>query len=122
MFGTKGALADLANLALLLPWISVTVRRLHDTDRSGGWLLVFVGSFALIIVMAAISGMTALGGLGPRTGPPTAVALTGLIVAFLLVLGASITFLVLMVLPGTQGPNRYGPDPYGPDSLEEVFA
>lgn len=122
MFGTKGALADLANLALLLPWISVTVRRLHDTDRSGGWLLIFVGAFALIIVMAAISGMVALGGLGPRTGPPTAVALTGLIVAVLLVLGASITFLVLMVLPGTQGPNRYGPDPYGPDSLEEVFA
>jgi uncharacterized membrane protein YhaH (DUF805 family) len=123
MFGTKGALADLANLALLLPWISVTVRRLHDTDRSGGWLLAFVGAFVLIIVMAAISGMAALGGaLGASAGPPTAAAFTGLIVAVLLVLGASVTFLVLMVLPGTEGPNRYGPDPYGPDSLEEVFA
>jgi uncharacterized membrane protein YhaH (DUF805 family) len=38
------------------------------------------------------------------------------------VLGAVITFLVFMVLPGTEGSNRYGPDPYGPNELEEVFA
>ena len=34
---------------------------------------------------------------------------------------ASIGFLVLMALPGTDGPNRYGPDPKDPSNAE-VFA
>jgi len=34
---------------------------------------------------------------------------------------ASIAFLVLMVLPGTPGPNRFGPDPKDPTGAE-VFA
>ncbi len=34
---------------------------------------------------------------------------------------ASIAFLVLMVLPGTKGPNRFGPDPLDP-AQAEVFA
>lgn len=34
---------------------------------------------------------------------------------------ASIAFLVLMLLPGTVGPNRFGPDPKDPASAE-VFA
>jgi uncharacterized membrane protein YhaH (DUF805 family) len=34
---------------------------------------------------------------------------------------AGIAFLVLMVLPGTPGPNKYGPDPKDPASVE-VFA
>ena len=34
------ALAALAALALLLPGICVGVRRLHDRDRSGWWLLI----------------------------------------------------------------------------------
>ena len=39
-----GAVAGGMLLALFfLPWLSVTVRRLHDTDRSGWWLaLIFV--------------------------------------------------------------------------------
>ena len=34
---------------------------------------------------------------------------------------AAIGFLVLMLLPGTAGPNRFGPDPKDPNSAE-VFA
>jgi len=48
----------------------------------------------------------------------------GLIVASMIPLIniiASIGFLVLMVLPGTAGPNRFGPDPLDP-SQAEVFA
>lgn len=40
----------------------------------------------------------------------------------LIMLGAGITYLVFMVLLGTEGPNDYGDDPYGPSNLEEVFA
>ena len=35
MLGTNHALTSIFNLALLVPWLAVTVRRLHDTDRSG---------------------------------------------------------------------------------------
>lgn len=43
-------------LGVLVPGIAVGVRRLHDTDRSGWWLLIafvpFVGAVALLVFMA----------------------------------------------------------------------
>jgi len=39
-FETGGVLQGLYNLALLVPSIAVGVRRMHDTDRSGWWLLL----------------------------------------------------------------------------------
>ena len=47
--GGAGLLGSLYSLAVLLPGIAVTVRRLHDTDRSGWWLLI-----GLIPVIGAI--------------------------------------------------------------------
>ena len=35
-------LSDLFSLATLLPGIAVTVRRLHDVDRSGWWMLLIL--------------------------------------------------------------------------------
>lgn len=35
-----GLLGGLYTLAVLIPGIAVSVRRLHDTDRSGLWLLI----------------------------------------------------------------------------------
>jgi uncharacterized membrane protein YhaH (DUF805 family) len=46
-------LLSLVGLALFLPGLGVTVRRLHDTDRSGFWVLLglipFVGAIILIV-------------------------------------------------------------------------
>jgi uncharacterized membrane protein YhaH (DUF805 family) len=90
----------------------------NDTDRSGWWLLAFVGAIALLVFLATLGRLdSALG-----NGASTAASFTTAIVAILIVLGGGVTLLVFMVLPGTEGPNSYGPDPYGPDSLEEVFA
>lgn len=48
-----GLLGGLYVLAVLLPSLGVAVRRLHDTDRSGWWLLIglvpFVGSIVLLV-------------------------------------------------------------------------
>ena len=74
-------------LAILIPSIAVTVRRLHDRDMSGWWYLG-------IIVASMIP-----------------------VVGFI----ASIAMLVLMVLPGTAGPNRFGNDPKDPGNAQ-VFA
>ena len=50
-----GLLGVLDSLATLIPGITVTVRRLHDSDRSGWWLLIalvpVIGALALLIFM-----------------------------------------------------------------------
>lgn len=68
--GSVSFIAYLVGLVFLLPTVSVTVRRLHDTNRTGWWwwisLVPFIGQIWLLI---------------------------------------------LLVLAGTPGPNRYGPQP-----------
>ena len=48
-------LSSLYSLAVVLPTLGVTVRRLHDTGRSGWWLLValvpIIGAIVLLIFM-----------------------------------------------------------------------
>lgn len=49
-------LSGIFSLAIFLPTISVTVRRLHDTDRSGWWywivLIPLIGIIVLIVFWA----------------------------------------------------------------------
>ena len=51
-----GILGLIYALAVLIPGIAVSIRRLHDTGRSGWWLLIsfvpFVGFIILIVFMA----------------------------------------------------------------------
>ena len=50
-----GFLGGLYSLAILIPSIAVSVRRLHDTGRTGWWLLIFlvplIGAITLLIFM-----------------------------------------------------------------------
>jgi uncharacterized membrane protein YhaH (DUF805 family) len=50
---TSGFISTLVNLVLLLPSLAVGVRRLHDTDRSGWWLLIglipLIGAIVLLV-------------------------------------------------------------------------
>lgn len=64
------AFAALITLALLAPSITVGVRRLHDRDMSGWWIL--------LVLIPAIG---------------------------------TLILLILFVMRGTEGPNRFGPDP-----------
>ena len=50
--GSPGILSGLASLAVLVPMLSAGARRLHDTDRSGWWqLLWFVPLVGWIVVI-----------------------------------------------------------------------
>lgn len=55
MIGTGGIIGGLYSLAVLLPGIGVTVRRLHDTGRVGWWILIglipIIGWIVLLIFM-----------------------------------------------------------------------
>lgn len=51
-----GVLGTIYTLAVLLPSLAVGVRRLHDTNRSGWWLLIglvpIVGAIVLLVFFA----------------------------------------------------------------------
>ena len=57
--GGPGVLGSLYGLAVLLPGLGVSIRRLHDTGRSGWWLLIglipIIGAFILLIYMVSDS-------------------------------------------------------------------
>jgi uncharacterized membrane protein YhaH (DUF805 family) len=82
-------------LGTIIPSIALSVRRLHDRDVSGWYLLGF------IVVVFILSMIPVLGQL--------------------LVLLLEIGYIVFMALPGTPGTNKYGPDPLGQVD-PEVFA
>ena len=48
-----GLLSGLYSLAVFVPSIAVSVRRLHDTDRTGWWLLIafipLIGAIVLLV-------------------------------------------------------------------------
>ena len=55
ILGGGGLLGGLYSLAILIPSLAVAVRRLHDTGRSGWWILIclipLLGAIVLLIFM-----------------------------------------------------------------------
>jgi uncharacterized membrane protein YhaH (DUF805 family) len=87
-------------LLVWLPHLTVTVRRLHDTDRSGWYIL-----------MPLAATLLAIGAMFPMAIMPRDIAMPLLFFLALVPLGASLWFLVILCLPGSHGSNRFGPDP-----------
>lgn len=56
----SGFFGPLYFLAILIPFLAVTVRRLHDTGKSGWWCLLglipIVGTIWLIVLLATAGG------------------------------------------------------------------
>ncbi|RYF92774.1 MAG: DUF805 domain-containing protein [Caulobacteraceae bacterium] len=50
-FGGANLLSVIWSLGILIPSLAVGVRRLHDTDRSGWWLLIILVPLIGIIVL-----------------------------------------------------------------------
>jgi uncharacterized membrane protein YhaH (DUF805 family) len=98
-----GVLSTLFALAIVLPTLGVAVRRLHDTDRSGWWIIA--PALAYLVTAVAVAVGAALGaGLFVLV-----LLMTGFAVAFIL----AIVLLVFYIQKGTPGPNTHGPDPLG---------
>jgi uncharacterized membrane protein YhaH (DUF805 family) len=69
-----GIFTGLLTLAVLIPSLSVTARRLHDTGRSGWWLLIafipLVGAIILLVFLGQDSEAGANRfGANPKAGP-----------------------------------------------------
>lgn len=108
------ALYALLSLVFFIPSLAVTVRRLHDTNRSGLWILGVLVPYIIIFLAFGMAG---------SAPSQESLAMAGLItmVASLFILGFGVTLLVFMFLEGTPGPNRYGPDPKN-RTAAQVFA
>lgn len=80
---------------LLWLWIvaAVGIKRLHDCDREGRWIVLPIGLGAILAIVIAAS-YDSVAAILPAAG---------LVALFVLV--------PLGFINGTQGPNRYGPDP-----------
>ncbi|MBX3607031.1 MAG: DUF805 domain-containing protein [Piscinibacter sp.] len=68
LVGSPGILVLILGLGLLVPSIAVTIRRLHDTDRSGWWILIgfvpLVGGIVLLVFMC-LDGTSGANQYGP---------------------------------------------------------
>ncbi|MEL6947726.1 MAG: DUF805 domain-containing protein [Pseudomonadota bacterium] len=107
----NGILSGLWSLAHFIPSISVAVRRLHDINRTGWWILsILVPALAV----GAASGLMAAGLL------PGSVVIIG--IASVALIAVVILMLYFYCKRGDQGPNTYGADPYGmTNNAEAVF-
>jgi uncharacterized membrane protein YhaH (DUF805 family) len=92
-FGKSGGIfSGLFSLALMIPHMAVSFRRLHDTAHSGWW----VGGSLLLAVAAGVTLVVM---------KPVAVIL------FLALFILALLMLFWLCQPGTPGDNRFGPPP-----------
>jgi len=83
-------------LAMFLPSLAVLVRRLHDRNLSGWWVLGFIVGGTII----------------------SFIPLLGIIIYFAMMIGA----IVILALPGDVGANRFGANPLDPNQSSAVFS
>lgn len=79
-------------VAILVSGIAIGIKRLHDRDRSGWWLVVF---YVLPGVLNAI---------GKAIGVLVVFEMAGFVISIW-------ALIELGFMPGTPGANQYGPDP-----------
>lgn len=99
VWGGMGLIELVATALLIVPSITVSVRRLHDSGKSGWWTLLLYGPYAATLLIGDV-------GQGLR-----------LVVAAVLLIGA-LGWFALMVQPGTAGVNRFGIDPKTAGQIE----
>ena len=116
-------------LFLTLPTLAVSVRRLHDINRSGAWVtLPFISGIGAIIwppALFVLMWSTPLNNWGGPRSPDMAemesqaqismsVFNSLLVIGIVWVVAALVIWavmLAILALPGTHGANRYGLDP-----------
>ncbi|MFM8969804.1 MAG: DUF805 domain-containing protein [Actinomycetota bacterium] len=112
-------LGGLVSLALLLPGLAVHVRRLHDTDRRGWWVLWPALGFAFALVAFIVFAVSTAFDIvnpdewDPQTAFDGASAWTiGLVgVGLLVSLVTGIMNLVFLMQRSDLNANRFGPPP-----------
>jgi uncharacterized membrane protein YhaH (DUF805 family) len=94
-------LGGLAFIPLIVSSFAIMIKRLHDRNKSGWWVLFFY------VLPMILSGMQK----ALRTIPEATAVLLGFACAAIAGIISLWMLIELGFLRGTIGPNRYGPDP-----------
>ncbi|SLN46401.1 Inner membrane protein YhaH [Pseudoruegeria aquimaris] len=110
-----GPIASLFSLVILLPSLAVGWRRMHDTGRSGLYLLypliVWIGILAFLGATLMLGGATGGLGLSGLAAAIGGLSVLILIPAFIILLIAPLLVLWWLTRPSQPGTNAYGPHP-----------
>ena len=115
---SRDILSGLWGVALYIPLLAASWRRLHDTGRPGWYALIpmlislvtLIGLFTGIFAFAQLqnSGVDA----DSLRGPAAFLGLSGIAVMGIAQLVVSLLMLYWLTRPSDIGPNAYGPAPY----------
>ena len=104
------------SLALFIPMLSLTSRRLHDTGRSMVSLIIgcvsyvaMVSTFMVMMSMLAANFETIISDDFVFEDSPLVPAFISMIVSWVVFTIVSVYLFVMMVLPSKPGSNKYGP-------------
>ena len=103
------ALNGMLSVVILISSIAVGVKRLHDRNKSGWYLLLFYLVPSILVVIGVL--------IGAFVEDSTIIATVLALSAFALVVWA---FIEMGCLRGTVGVNQYGPDPVAPATIPPV--
>ena len=111
ILGLIPIVGQIVSLLTCIPSIAVGVRRLHDTNRSGFWmLLAYILLFVdmIFFFVGFFLGVGFFFGMGSgRMG----ILMIPAIIILIVLLVLAILLLIWAVQEGTHGSNKYGPDP-----------
>ena len=107
--GVFQAINGMLSIVILICSIAVGVKRLHDRNKSGWYLLLF---YFVPCTLAALSVL-----IDAFVEDSIIIATVLALLAFALVVWA---FIEMGCLRGTVGVNRYGPDPVAPATIPPV--
>jgi uncharacterized membrane protein YhaH (DUF805 family) len=115
ILGLIPIIGTIISLVTIIPSVAVGVRRLHDTNRSGLWLLLIYIPLplALILFLSILIAGGGLSSIGSADFLSAFMSGLGALVILLLILPlvGIIILLIWAAQPGTAGKNKYGPNP-----------
>jgi uncharacterized membrane protein YhaH (DUF805 family) len=94
-FRNNGIIGSLYSLLIFVPSLAAGVRRLHDTNRSGWFLLLPFSPFLLFLI-------------SPFLGK---IGFVLMFMGYLTIIVFAIVLIVLLATEGDKGENDYGPNP-----------
>ena len=110
-FGPFSFVVFLLSIALVVPSVSITVRRLHDAGSSPVWAWVGLGVSLLVWPIIGVGFFLLLGALFAANETVVFIGLGLIWSASLIALGFGIFLLVLLVKPSSPLDSKYGPAP-----------
>lgn len=89
-------LSTIYSLALFLPSLGASIRRLHDINKSGWWVLLSYIPLTILLIIISFAYVSMI------------ITFGGLLLIWLLSFASIIWLIVLEATVGTPGENKYG--------------